>query len=164
MDNRVLLGITVSVAFAFPMTAYAQAAAESALTNALSSSSTIKGGTALNHALNQSSKQLGVRIQERTSSPVQVGVQQERRRPELKNPAAAGQSGSNVYAGSTPVMGAISIQGGEVICASANPSSPASPAKTSAGTASIDCRSQRPTSKSRIEDKYKSFVTLPSPK
>jgi hypothetical protein len=164
VNKRVLLRIAVSVAIGFPISAFAQAAAESALTNALSSSSTVKGGTALNHALNQSSKQLGVRIQERTSSPVQVGVQQERRRLELKNPAAARKSGGNVYAGSTPVMGAISIQGGEAVCASVSPNSQASPAKTGAGTASIDCRSQRPTSKSRTEDKYKSFVTLPLPK
>jgi hypothetical protein len=164
VDKRVLLGSIVSVALAFPVAAFAQAAAESALTNALSSSSTIKAGSALNHALDQSSKRLGARIQERTSSPAQVGVQRTTSKAESKNTATVSQAGGNVHAGSTPVMGAISLQGGESVCAAANPSDQV-PAKTNTGTASIDCHGPKSAPKSgTTEDKYKSFVVLSFPK
>ena len=58
MVSRALLGSIATLVLAFPVTVHAQAAAESALTNALSSSATLKAGSALNRALNQSSSQL----------------------------------------------------------------------------------------------------------
>jgi hypothetical protein len=155
--------MTLGLAVGPHISALAQAAAESALTNALSSSSTVKAGSELNRALDRGSRQLGGRIQDRTSSPAQAGVQQKTTRG-LKNSPTAIQSRHNAYVGSMPGIGTISIQGGEVICASASPGSQASPGKTSHGTGSTNCHGQGPTSKSGTEDKYKSFVTLPLPK
>jgi hypothetical protein len=164
MNKRVLLLMTVGVTIGLPVSAFAQAAAESALTNALSSSATIKAGSSLNRALDQGSNRLGVRIQERTSSPVRSGGRSGNRIRELQNPAAAPQSGGSAYSGSTSGIGALSIRGGEVACASPDAGSPASPAKSGAGTASTNCRNQGLPSESRAEEKYKSFVTLPPPK
>ena len=76
MVSRALLGSIATLVLAFPVAVHAQAAAESALTNALSSSTTLKAGSALNRALNQSSSRLGTRIQDRTSPAVQVGTKQ----------------------------------------------------------------------------------------
>lgn len=167
MNYRVLLGLvaTVAVALAPPVTGFAQAAAESALTHALSSSATVKAGSTLNHALNQGSTRLGARLQERTSSPSQIAVHRTTSQPESKNTLTSSQAGGNVHAGSAPVTGVISVQGGEAVCAPASPSGQTPPAKTSPGTASIDCRGQKSTPKSGTpEDKYKSFVILSFPK
>lgn len=163
MSKRVLLLMTLGFAMGTHICALAQAAAESALTNALSSSSTVKAGSELNRALDRGSRQLGGRIQERTSSPVQAGVQQKTTRG-LRNSATAIQSRGDAHSGPTPGIGTISIQGGEAVCAAASPGSQASPGKTSPGTVRTNCPNQRPTSKSGTEDKYKSFVTLPLPK
>ena len=153
MNNRALLallGSVVTLAFAFPVTVHAQAAAESALTNALSSSAAVKGGSALGHALNQGSLQLGARIQERTSSPVPVGAQQKTSMAGLRNQAPGSLAGNSVRTGSSPGASTISIQGGQGACVSA---------------ASIDCHGQKSAPKSGpAEDKYKSFVTLSFPK
>ena len=100
MNKRALLLMTLGVAWGPHISALAQAAAESALTNALSSSSTVKAGSELNRALDRGSRQLSGRIQERTSSPVQLGVQQKPTR-ELKHTATAIQSRGIAYADST---------------------------------------------------------------
>jgi hypothetical protein len=166
--NRALLalfGSVVTLAFAFPVTAHAQAAAESALTNALSSSATVKAGSALSHALNQGSTHLGARIQEQTSGPVRVGTPQKISRAGLGNRATGSLSGGSVRTGGSAGASTVSIQGGEGTCVSGNPGSQASPAKTSIGTASIDCHGQKSAPKpGTTEDKYKSFVTLSFPK
>jgi hypothetical protein len=158
----------VTLVLAFPVTIHAQAAAESALTNALSSSTTVKAGSALNHALNQSSSQLGTHIPERTSSPVQVGAQQQQQprapRTELKNPNTGSLAHGATGANSSPAMGGISVQGGETTCTSASPGSHASPDPTNSGMASVDCRGKRPAPDAGTTDKYKSFVTLSFPK
>jgi hypothetical protein len=164
VNRRVLLLMTLGVAIGLPVSALAQAAAESALTHALSSSATIKAGSGLSRALNQGSNRIGVRIQEQTSSPVRPGGRSGNRMRELRNPAAAPQPGWSSYPRSTPGTGAFSIRGGEVACASPHGGSPASTAKTGAGTASTNCRNQGLPSESRAEEKYKSFVTLPPPK
>ncbi len=164
MVKRFLLGLVLSAALAFCIPAFSQAAAESALTNALSSSATVKAGSALNRALNQGSNQLGARIQERTSSPLQVGVKRKTSSAQLRTSAGGSRAGGNVRTGSSAVPGTMSIQGGEAACASASPSQ-TSLDKTNPGTAPIDCRGQKPASKSgTVEDKYKPFVTLSFPK
>ncbi len=157
----------------FPINGFAQAAAESALTNALSSSSAVKGGSELGHALDRGSRQLGARIQQQTQSPVQPGLQSpgvRSQRPvrQLKNPAAS-QPGANLYAGSTAGRNAISIQGGEVVCGSADQGGQASTGNAGTGTALTNCHPQQTaskpvTAKSETEDKYKSYVRLPAPK
>ncbi len=166
MNERAILGSVVTLVLAFPVTIHAQAAAESALTNALSSSATVKTGSAWNHALNQSSSQLGTRIQERTSSPVQVGAQQQHPRAprtQLKNSnpvsLVRGAAGAN-----SPAMSGISIQGGETACTAVSPSGQASPGPTNSGVPSVDCRGKKSTPDAGTTDKYKSFVTLSFPK
>ena len=167
MNNRALLGSVVTLVLAFPVTIHAQAAAESALTNALSSSATVKTGSALNHALNQSSNQLGTRIQEWTSSPMQVGAQQQHPRAprtEIKNPNTGSLARGAAGANSSPAMGGISVQGGETTCTSVSPGSHASPDPTNSGMASVDCRGKKSAPDAGTTDKYKSFVTLSFPK
>lgn len=178
MDPRALVGSVVAIALVLPVTSHAQAAAESALTNALSSSTTVKAGSALNHALSQSTTQLGIHIQEQTSSPVRVGVPQQVQgapRIAMKNTTTPSASHVAMRSGSLPALGGISVQGGETVCTSVSPphASPGNPvpagtvpARSSPGisTASVDCRGRNSARDSTTGDKYKSFVTLPFPK
>jgi hypothetical protein len=179
VNPRVLLGSVVAIAVFLPVTSHAQAAAESALTNALSSSTTMRAGSALNHALNQSTTQLGIRIQERASSPVRVGTPQQIQgapRTATKSVPAGNPSRAVIHSGSLPALGGISVQGGGAACTSVSPPNPASPANpTPANTvlaesmprtapASVDCHVRNSARDSGTGDKYKSFVTLPFPK
>ena len=165
MVSRALLGSIATLVLAFPVPIHAQAAAESALTNALSSSTTLKAGSALNRALNQSSSRLGTRIQDRTSTAVQVETKQ----PEppktelLRNPRGSLPAIAAV-ANSSPARSGISIRGGERSCTSVSPGAQASPPPSNAGTMSADCREKKSDPGAATTDKYKSFVTLPFPK
>ena len=161
MNRRIFLVTAVVVAIAFPVRAFAQAVAESALTNALSSSATMKAGSSLNRALDQGTNRLGARIQERTSIPLQAGARSSSHLHQLQSPVAVTRSGGNAYARSTPPIGTVSIRGGEVTCALPDAGAPAKPG---AAASSTRCRSQNRPSESNAEEKYKSFVTLPSPK
>lgn len=165
MVSRALLGSIATLVLAFPVPVHAQAAAESALTNALSSSTTLKAGSALNRALNQSSSRLGTRIQGRTSTAVQVGTRQPggpktewSRNPNRSLPALA--AGANP----SPAGSGISIRGGETSCTSVSPGAQPSPAPGNPGTMSADCREKKSDPGAATTDKYKSFVTLPFPK
>jgi hypothetical protein len=179
VNPRALLGSVITIAFALPIAVHAQGAAESALTHALSSSTTVKAGSALNNALNQSTAQHGIRIQERTSSPVRVGAPEQIQgapRTAMKSVTSGNVSRAAVRSGSSPTLAGISVQGGETVCTSVNPSNLASPAtpvptttvpaKSSPGTAppSVDCHGNNSARDSGTGDKYKSFVTLPFPK
>lgn len=160
MSNRALLASFVTLALALPVTARAQSAAESAMTHSLSSSATVKAGSTFSHALNQSSTQLGARIQQRTSSPMHLGAQSKTSRASVRIRANSLLVGSRIRTGSLPGMSAVSIQGGEGVCISASQPAPA----TSTGTTSFNCGSQKSAPKpGTTEDKYKSFVTLPVP-
>jgi hypothetical protein len=161
MNRQMFLVMAVVVAMAFPVRAFAQAAAESALTHALSSSATIKAGSSLNHALNQSSNRLGARIQEQTSIPSQGGARSSNHLHQMQSSVAVTRSGGSAYARSKPAIGAMSIRGGEVTCASPDAGAPAKPG---AAASSTRCRTQGRAFESNAEEKYKSFVTLPSPK
>jgi hypothetical protein len=175
VNKRVLLGIAL-IAVLTPLPAFTQAAAESALINSLSSSSTIKAGSALNHALNQGSAQLGARIQERTSGPMRIGVQPTTPWPQRRNPVTQSQvrqsqvrqtqtkGNLSLSLGSTPRAGTIFIHGGEVACAPASTIGASSPAKTNSGSATTDCHGKGTTSNSGNQDQYRSFVTLSPPK
>jgi hypothetical protein len=179
INKRLLLLISLFAAtglpvIGFPINGFAQAAAESALTNALSSSSAVKGGSELGHALDRGSRQLGARIQQQTQNPVQPGLQSPGVRSQgpvrqLKNPPAAAQPGANLYAGSTAGRNAISIQGGEMVCGSADQGGQASTGSIGTGAALTNCHAHQTaskpvTAKSGTEDKYKSYVRLPAPK
>ncbi len=156
--------VVISTIFALtPLTSSAQAVAESAMTHALSSTATVKAGSALGHALDQGGTRLGARVQERTSSPLRLGVQQGTARPPLKYQARQSQASNNLRVGSTPGTSAIVIQGGEGVCSPSASTGRPSPAKTAPGPAT-DCRSKGSASNSGNQDKYKSFVTLPPPR
>ena len=166
MVSRALLGSIATLVLAFPVTVHAQAAAESALTNALSSSATLKAGSALNRALNQSSSRLGTRIQDRTSTAVQVGTKQPGapKTEWLRNPNRSSLPAVAAGANSSPARSGISIRGGETSCTSVSPGAQASPAPSNPGTMSADCREKKSDPGAATADKYKSFVTLPFPK
>ena len=176
VNKRLLLGMGL-IAVLTPLPGFTQAAAESALINSLSSSSTIKAGSALNHALNQGSAQLGARIQEQTSGPMRIGVQKSTPWPQGRNQIRQSQvwqgqvrqgqvrqnqkrGNLSLFSGSTPSAGTIFIHGGEVACAPASTIGPSSPAKTNSGSAATDCHGKGSTSNSGNQDQYRSFVTL----
>ena len=158
MVSRALLGSIATLVLAFPVTTRAQAAAESALTNALSSSTTLKAGSALNRALNQSSSRLGTRIQDRTSPAVQVGTKQP---GAVRNPNRSSRPAVATDANSSPARSGISIRGGESGC---TPGAQVSPPPINPETRSADCRDKKSDPGAATTDKYKSFVTLPFPK
>ena len=165
MNPRTFLGSVVTIALVLPVTIHAQGAAESALTHALSSSTTVKAGSTLNHALNQSTTQLGIRIQEQTSSPVRLGAPQQ-----VQGPARTAVK-SAITRSTPPALGGISVKGGEPACASVSPRNPASPANPSPAKsgpgiplATLDCHENKSAPDSGTGDKYKSFVSLPFPK
>ncbi len=167
MINRALLGAVTTLVLAFPVTIHAQAAAESALTGALSSSATLKAGSILNHSLNQASGRLGIRIHERTSTSTQVGAK--RQRPgtattELMNQSPGSRAVVASGANSSPAKGGIWVQGGESRCASVSSRSQASPDPTGSGVSSADCPRTKSEPDAATTGKYKSFVTLSFPK
>jgi hypothetical protein len=160
VNIRFLLGILVTLGLAVPIPAFAQAAAESALTNALSSSATVKAGSTLNRALNQGSTNLGTRIQERTSGLALTGMRQAPR-AEVRNSVPATLSAGTIHSASSPAVGGISIRGGEITCTANPPVSHSLSAKTER---SVDCHRPPSAAKSATNtDTYKSFVMLPAP-
>jgi TolA-binding protein len=164
MKRRVLLGMTITLALAaLPVTASAQAAAESALTNAHSASSTVGAASALNRALKQSGNQLAGRIQEQTSKSRQSGVRLNEQKPELQSQAGGGR----VRADSVPGNVVTSIQGAEVNCAPSRLKTQP-PAGTEVEPRQTDCRSKDPSPNPGSQDKsknnYKSVITLSFPK
>ena len=162
VNNRVLLGIVATLALAVPIPAFAQAAAESALTNALSSSATAKAGSVLSHSLNQTSSQLGNRIQQRTAGPLQGGTQRPAPRAGAKTSTTEVLAAGSAHPVSSRTMGGISVQGGEIACPTNAPNSQGPSAKT---TPSVDCHRSAPAAISGTNaDTYKSFVMLPAPK
>jgi hypothetical protein len=164
--SRAIVGSVATLVLAFPVPVRAQAAAESAMTKALSSPATLKGGSALNRALNQSSSRLGTRIQDRTSTPARVGTKQPRalKMELLRGPNPASRAAVGAGANSSPSRSGISIRGGESNCTSVGPSPQASPAPGSSGTMSGDCRDKKSDLGAATTDKYKPFVTLSFPK
>src|SRR6266849_6487240 len=164
MQRRVLLGMTMTLALAaLPVTASAQAAAESALTNAHSASSTVGAASALNRALKQSGKQLAGRIQEQTSKSRQGGVRLNEQKPELQSQA----SGGRVRADSVPGNVVTSIQGDDVNCVPGKLETQ-TPAGADVESRQTDCRSKDPSPKTGLQNKsknnYKSVITLSFPK
>jgi len=157
MNRRMLF--TLALALTFPgVSAYAQAAAESALLNAHSATVTIKAGSALGSALNQSTKQLAGHVAQTTSPPSSSAVEG---RPRYTIPVK-GTAGRD---GTLPVQGPMiaSIQGGATSCASTSQSASTPGSKTAAESAQTDCRRQDSASQVASQ-KSKSVITLSFPK
>ena len=161
MNKRVLLLLTMGLAIRPHTSALAQAAAESALIHGLSSSATVKGGSELGRSLNRGSSQLGSRIQERTSGPVHLGVQQKATHGKS---ALVAQPRASAHSGSVHGFGTISILGGQVTCKPLEPGSQVSQGQSLSRTGSTNCHSHGSTSKAGTEDQYKSSVILPASK
>jgi hypothetical protein len=162
MGGRLLLGMVVTFALAvLPASTFAQAAAESALTTAHSTTATANAGSMLNRALNQSTKQLGGRLQEQTLKPLRGGMQQNQRALKLKSQARAG----TVRNDSVPGNVVTSIQGAEATCAPTDLKTQAGGDKTNTESKDKNCRSKDPSLKPGPQDKgkenkYKSAITL----
>ena len=160
MDRRVLLGMALTLAFStFPLPASSQAIAESVLLGAGSSTAAVKAGSALNSALNQSSKRLAGGIRQQLSQPPQTNTQQSG-----KNLLPKSQSGGTAI-GNMPQPGAliVSIQGVESNCPLTNEKTSTRQGKAAAEPPSTNCISQN-TSVKPGSQKYKSMVTLSVPK
>ena len=149
MRKRIFLA--AAVVLLLPALALAQAAAESALIHGLSSSSTVKAGSALNRSLNENSSRMIGRIQQGPSSPAHVAVQQQ-------NTQRKHQLGSKVLNAPASGNASMTIQGGQAVCASK--AAQASALKITTEGSAPDCDAKAPTSKSGIQDKYRSYVSL----
>ncbi len=149
-----LMLLVMTLALTFP--AFAQAAAESVLLNANSAAATVKAGSAMGSAFDQSVKQLAGRVPKPTSQPVpsQTGG-----RPiiPIKSPAVRG--------GTPPAQGPTiaSIQGSPASCASSSQPASTPGSKTAAESARTNCGG--PDSASHVaSQKSKSVITLSFPK
>ena len=131
------------------VSAFGQAAAESALINGMSSTATVKAGSELNHALDHGMNQLGSRVQQSTSGLAQPGLQP-RPTGAAKGTTNAMQSRNTAQPGSTPAFGGIMIRGGRLTCTPLNPGSQAS-AVRAPGTSANNCNSQMPAAKAETQ-------------
>lgn len=153
-----LLGIALIVDLTtFSVPASSQAIAESVMLGAGSSTATVKAGSALGSALNQSSKQLAGRVQQQVSRPAQT-KKQTGRNLVLKNQTARTETRSVAQPGAMIV----SIQGAQSSCLPTKEETTTGQAKVAAEVSPTKCSSNasvRPESQ-----KYNSVVTLSSPK
>jgi hypothetical protein len=152
--------MTLTLAFnAFPLPASSQAVAESVLLGAGSSTAGVKAGSALNSALNQSSKRLAGGIRQQLSQPRQTNTLQSG-----KNLRPKSQSGGTAI-GDMRQPGAliVSIQGAESNCPLTNEKTSTHQGKAAAKPPSTNCISQNTPVKPGSQ-KYKSMVTLSVPK
>jgi hypothetical protein len=162
MWNRVLLRVGLPVAVVLStasLPVFAQAAAESALIHSLSSTATVHAGSSLGRALNESGTQLGVRIQQRTSNALPTRTVQSAQRPVVMHQVA-----NNVHVGPTPGMAAVAVQGGGQGACAPPANVQATDHKTVPASTTAACGSGNSANPPRVEDKYKSFVTLSFPK
>lgn len=156
--NRQML-VVFALALTFPeASAFAQAAAESALLNAHSATVTVKAGTALGSALNHSVKQLAGRVAQPTSqpSPSQVGG---RPRSTIPVKGTAGRDGTLAAQG--PMIA--SIQGAATSCASTGQPASTPGSKTAAESPQTDC-SRQDSPAHVASQKSRSVITLSFPK
>jgi hypothetical protein len=148
MNRLVLVAMTFIVTLVvLQASAFAQAAAESVLLNGASSAATVKAGSHLGSALNQSSKQLAGRVEQQTQ-PTAGSVSPGRIKPVPKG------SAKGTAPGPGPVIA--SIQGAATHCAST--SQTASTPGSSIESATTNCKGQN--GGTRATQNYKSVITL----
>jgi len=158
MNSRIRLAMTFTLALAvLQASAFAQAAAESALLNAGSSAATAKAGSALNSALDKGSKQLAGRVQRQMLQPAPRKMSQGRARPVPTSPA----KGAAVGEGTTPAQGPViaSIQGAVTSCAPTDRTASQPESKTAAESAQTN-RSGQDCASKPVPQKYQSVITL----
>ncbi len=157
MNRQMLLVMIFALALIFSeATAFAQAAAESALLNAHSATVTVKAGSTLGSALNQSTKELAGRVPQPTSQPApsQAGGR----------PATAVES-TAVRDGIVPAQGPMiaSIEGSPNSCATTSQPASTSGSKTAGESAQNNCGAGDSAAHSASQ-KPKSVITLSFPK
>ena len=159
MNRRVLLGIALVLSFTtFSLPASSQAIAESVMLGAGSSTAAVKAGSALNSALNQSSRQLAGRVQQQVTRP-----RQNNRPPSGKNLRPnAKNNGSADRRASQPDEFIVSIQGAEPNCAVTNEQTSAGQGTGNARAPRTNCLSQKTSGKPE-STKYKSVLTVTFP-
>jgi len=152
--NRTALGIILTLVLisSLSLPAFAQAIAESVMLSAGSATGTVKAGSALSSAFNQSSKQLAGRVEQHVLRPPQIKTQTGRNLiPKDKTARAETRTGAMI----------VSIQGAEPIC-SLTKEQTATPQGKGADAYPTRCSSNvsvKPESR-----KYSSVVTLSRPK
>jgi hypothetical protein len=153
MKTQILLGVIILTSVSVP--AFSQAAAESALTHAMSTTSTINAGSILNRGTKQAAGQL----QDRLSTSVRPGLQHNDQRLQRNQVPGEQVPGQNVPKPSGPSNAgklAFCIQGSASTCSpGAMQVSPESAQSNPRGKE----LSRKPT-----QDKYKSAVTVSFPK
>jgi hypothetical protein len=115
MNKTVLFGSVLTLSLTtFSLPARSQAIAESVMLGAGSSTATVKAGSALNSALNQSGSQLAGRIQQQVLQPQRTQPPRTRTSRSGKNLLPKNQT-PTTKAPSVPRAGAliVSVQGGE---------------------------------------------------
>jgi hypothetical protein len=148
MKTHVLLGVIIVTLVSAP--AFSQAAAESALTHSMSTTSTINAAS----VLNRSTKQATGQLQDRLSRSVQLGPQHNDQ--VLQKNQVPGRTAVKPGVPSHPGKFAICVQGSATTCSpgtkESSPESPqsSSPAKSLPGKPA--------------QDKYKAEVTISFPK
>jgi len=155
MNRRMLLVTTLALIFP-RVSAFAQAAAESALLNANSATVTVKAGSALGSALDQSTKQLAARVPQSTSQPAPSQVLVRR---------TIAVKGGAVRDGAAPAQGPMiaSIEGSSNGCAAASQPASTSGSKRAAESAQSNCGGGDSAAHAASQ-KSKSVITLSFPK
>lgn len=169
MNRRMLLGMAFTLALAFPWaSAFAQAAAETVLLTGSSAAAGVKGGSALGSAMSRATSHIAASIpQPGAQSATQITPTGTRQSQSAATPVE-----TSTFIGGTPPDGPViaSIQGAATSCvANSQPASTGSqPASTTTSktvpeAAVPNCAG--PTSASQpAPQKYRSVITLPSPK
>ena len=150
---EMILALAISV---FPVRASCQAAAESVLLGAGSSTAAVKAGSGLNSALNRSSKQLAGRIRQEVST---VPAKTPRGGQQAPNKSA---SAATVYNRPQPGTMIVSIVGGQPNCPASNQATSRTEGKAAAAPAEESCMNRNTYKPETPRDK--SVVTLSFPK
>jgi hypothetical protein len=157
MNRHILLIMIFALALTFPdVSAFGQAAAESALLNAHSATVTVKAGSTLGSALNQSTKQIAEHVPQPTSQPA---LSQAGGRPTTT------VKGTAVRSSIVPAQGPMiaSIEGSPNSCAAT--SQPASTSGSNAAGESAKSNCGGGDSSAHVaSQKSKSVITLSFPK
>ena len=159
MVIRVFLGMSIAFGLSLPAGAMPQAAAESALTNSMSSAVAVNGASVLNHSLNKASERLAGRIQEPKAKPDRVQFQ--RRKPEVRSRIGGSNASKGSVASVTP-NSIIATQGAEVTCPQYNSPTPKSKPKTE--PTATNCPNGDIFVRPEIQGKYPSAINLSFPK
>jgi hypothetical protein len=147
MKTHLLLGVVIVTLVSAP--AFSQAAAESALTHSMSTTSTINAAS----ILNRSTKQATGQLQDRLSKSVRLGPQ--RNDQALKKNQVPGQTAPKPGVPGHPGKFAICVQGSASSC---------SPGTKEASPESAQSNSAAKSPGKPAQDKYKAEVTISFPK